>query len=465
MLFQTPGFLFIFLPVFLAAVALVPKGTPRTVVIVAFSYLFYSGSEPAFALLLLTSTVVDYFAALNIDAAQSKARRKGWLILSVCTNLSLLGFFKYGGMLYPGVGAIGSLLGMPAPDPLFFERFVLPAGISFYTFQSMSYTIDVYRRELKPEQSFIGFMGYVAYLPQLIAGPIERFAHLYPQLQAAAWGKAQRAWSAGLDRMSLGIIQKLLFADACGRIVDRMLQQDGYYSLVDGWAVAIGFGLQIYYDFAAYTHMAIGISLLLGIRLAENFLSPYKAQTIQQFWQRWHITLSSWFRDYLYIPLGGSRKGYLRTAFNVSVTFLLCGLWHGANWNFVAWGAMHGAMLSGYHLIKRRWPEALLPSWLAVALTFALVSYAWVLFRVDDPDTLVAVWTSMSGGAAWLGFVLPSMDLLFLAGLTVATLSIPNAAQRWPGRSGWIESALLWGLALFAVLSIPEVQQFIYFQF
>ena len=465
MLFQTTGFLFIFLPVFLIAVALIPKGLPRTLTIVVFSYLFYSGSEPLFALLLLTSTVVDYLVALRIDASSDTRARRGWLMVSIVTNLGLLGFFKYGAMLYPGVGALGSVLGMPSPDPTLFDWFVLPAGISFYTFQSMSYTIDVYRGQVKPERSLPGFMSYVAYLPQLIAGPIERFSHLYPQLQAAAWGRAQRAWSAGLDRMSLGIIQKLLLADACGRIVDRMLAGGATHTLVDAWTIAIGFGMQIYFDFAAYTHMAIGISLLLGIRLSENFLSPYKAATIQEFWHRWHITLSSWFRDYLYIPLGGSHKGRWRTAFNVSVTFFLCGLWHGAGWNFIAWGGMHGVMLSSYHLLKKRWPQPILPRWASVTLTFALVSYAWVLFRVDDPAQVAGIWRAMSAREEIFGISASWSDLLFLFAVSASTLMLPNAAERWPGRSGWVESGLLWALALAAVLTIPKVEQFIYFQF
>ena len=397
MVFQSAGFLFLFLPVFLLAVFASPKGTPRSVTLLIFSYLFYSGAEPFFILLLLVSSLTDYIAALRLHRAEQALQRRLWLTVSIAVNLGLLGFYKYGAWAMPSLSPYLGTLGIPVPDPEFFTGFLLPAGISFYTFQSMSYTIDVYRREITPERNLLGFCNYVAYLPQLIAGPIERFSHLAPQLSNFTSGNSRPQWSAGIDRIMLGIAQKLLIADSCGLIVDRVLQSGTSADLISSWVIAIGFGMQIYYDFAAYTHIAIGISLLMGVRLQENFNSPYQATSIQEFWRRWHMTLSRWFRDYLYIPLGGSRVGLVRTAFNILLTFLLVGLWHGAGWNYIAWGVIHGTLLAAY-----RYKQALFPGWklnhyLAVAITFVCVHFAWVPFRVNDTVEIMGIWAGMLG--------------------------------------------------------------------
>ena len=465
MLFQSAGFLFLFLPAFLLAVFISPKGTVRSITLLIFSYLFYSGAEPFFILLLLASSLTDYTAALRLHRAEQLLVRRFWLMVSIFVNLGLLGFYKYGAWIMPSLSPTLDAVGIPVPDPGFFTGFLLPAGISFYTFQSMAYTIDVYRRDITPERNLLGFCNYVAYLPQLIAGPIERFGNLAPQLHRFTSGNSRPQWSAGFDRILLGVAQKLLIADSCGMIVDRLLQAGGSADLVSSWIIAIGFGMQIYYDFAAYTHIAIGISLLLGVRLQENFNSPYQAASIQDFWRRWHMTLSRWFRDYLYIPLGGSRLGQARTAFNIMITFLLVGLWHGAGWNYVAWGVIHGVLLAAY-----RYKQALFPDWklnyyLAVAITFVCVHFAWVPFRVNDTVQIVDIWAGMLGMNGVAGSGVSVIDIVFLGIVLAGTLLLPNAAKRWPGARGWKESAAIATLACFAVISSPEVSKFIYFQF
>jgi len=465
MLFHSVGFLLVFLPLFLITMQLIPKGMPRSICLLLFSYLFYSGAEPYFVLILLLSSIVDYSAALLLHGSSRVVIKRFYLILSVTVNLGLLIFFKYGAMLLPSVTPVGQMLGLPIPNEDFYKGFILPAGISFYTFQSMSYTIDVYRGLIKPEKNLLGFFNYVAYLPQLIAGPIERFGNLSPQISTMIYAKTERLWTAGIDRITLGIAQKLLIADSCGYIVDHLVSAGGPYSFFSAWAIAVGFGMQIYYDFSAYTHIAIGISLLFGIRLTENFLSPYKSTNIQEFWRRWHITLSNWFRDYLYISLGGSKHGWLRTFLNVILTFGLCGLWHGAGWNYIAWGLMHGILVGGYHVMNKIIRVPILPPFLAVALTFATIHLVWVPFRVADPLIIGRIWQGMFGLEGFgLGLVsLP--DLVFISIVTALTLWLPNASQRWPGSSGWLESLALMGIALFAIFNTPEITQFIYFQF
>lgn len=465
MLFQTTAFLFILFPLFLICLNVIPKGNARAACVLFFSYLFYSGAEPFFVLILVFSSLVDYTAALALSGAKSSHGRKVWLGLSIVVNLGLLSFFKYGVMVLPYLTPVTEFWHLPGIDAGYFKSFALPAGISFYTFQSMSYTIDVYRGRIKPERNLLSYCNYVAYLPQLIAGPIERFDNLHPQLRNLARGLTEPQWTAGLDRLALGLVEKLLIADGCGRIVDVLVQVGGPYPFFSAWALSLGFGMQILFDFAGYCHMAIGISLMLGVRLSENFLSPYQSANIQEFWRRWHVTLSNWFRDYLYIPLGGSRSGLFRTVVNVMITFSLCGLWHGAGWNYVAWGAAHGLLLSIFN-IRKRW----LPSWtppraLGVGITFILVHVAWVLFRVNHPDQILRIWKGMFGFSGWqLGWV-GLVDLLFIGLVAAVTLLAPNASRRWPGRSGGYESIFWWGAALWALFSSPQINQFIYFQF
>ena len=467
MYFQSAGFLFIFLPIFIISIWLAPKGIARKIVLLILSYLFYSGAEPFFILLLIFSSIVDFFVAIRIASSKKLNRKKVWLGISIFVNLGLLAFYKYGALTIASLSSIGWLSFLPLPDLSFYKSFVLPAGISFYTFQSMSYSIDVYRGTVNPTRDIVGFFCYVAYLPQLVAGPIERFNNLFPQIELFAEKKllGRPYWSLGLDRLCLGIAQKLLIADSCGRIVDALMSYRGSHDFVSAWAISIGFGLQIYYDFAAYTSMAIGISLFLGIRLSENFLSPYRASNIREFWRKWHVTLSNWLRDYLYIPLGGSKKGTAKTILNILITFMLCGLWHGAGGNYILWGILHGILLSAYFLIKEKLPNLSLPTPLAILLTYLCVHIAWIPFRVQDTVQMVEIWSAMFGSNGLANHLVSIPDIIFLVVTALLTIIIPNCGQRWPGKSGSVESFIIWAIALFAILNSPQIHQFIYFQF
>ncbi len=465
MLFHSVGFLFIFLPFFLICTSLAPKGTARTLLLLVFSYFFYSGGEPIFVLILLTSSLVDYTAALKINAHTRKTVRRAWLLISISINLGLLCFFKYGGWAAPTLTPVLSLFGLQPISENFFLGFYLPPGISFYTFQSMSYSIDVYRKEISPERNLISFCNYVGYLPQLIAGPIERYSHLAPQIASFASRKSRPQWSAGLDRICLGLIQKLFIADSCGLIVDRLSSYNGSYDFILGWSLAISFGMQIYFDFAAYSHMAIGISLILGIKLSENFNSPYQAATIQDFWRRWHMTLSSWFRDYLYIPLGGSRCSLTRTTLNILLTFILIGLWHGAGSGFIIWGFAHGVLLALYRVKQAFFTRVTIYPPLAILITFLCVQFLWVPFRINDFSQFMAIWKSMIGLNGITFGQLSTPDILFITFVSLGTFFIPNAGKRWPGGSGWLESTVIVSLAVVAIFTSIEISQFIYFQF
>jgi alginate O-acetyltransferase complex protein AlgI len=468
MYFQSAGFLFIFLPIFLLSVWLAPKGIAKKVILLVLSYLFYSGAEPFFILLLVFSSIVDFFVALQISSSKKVYKKKLWLGISIFVNIGLLAFYKYGAFTISALSSIHwlSFLHFPA-DASFYKSFVLPAGISFYTFQSMSYSIDVYRGTVKPTRDIVGFFCYVAYLPQLVAGPIERFNNLYPQIESFAEKKlsGRPYWSLGLDRLCLGIAQKLVIADSCGRIVDTLVSYRGPHDLISSWAISIGFGLQIYYDFAAYTSMAIGISLFMGIRLSENFLSPYRAINIREFWRKWHITLSNWLRDYLYIPLGGSKRGHTRTVLNILITFMLCGLWHGAGGNYILWGILHGILLSCYFLLKKNFPNLSIPTPLAILLTYLCVHITWIPFRVQDTIQMVEIWSAMFGSNGLTNNLVSIPDIIFLMVTVLLTVTLPNCGQRWPGKSGSIESLFIWATALFAILNSPQIHQFIYFQF
>ncbi len=465
MLFHSIGFLFLFLPAFLLCLRVSRTIVARQWILGIFSLLFYAGGEPKFVLILVASCLIDFVSARKIASCSSLRARKVWLICSLGGNLGILGFFKYGAMIASNSSPIFDLIGIGSIGGDFYKSFILPAGISFYTFQSMSYTIDVYRKEIQPQRSLLAFLNYVAFVPQLIAGPIERYNDLAPQLASLAAGRQQSQFWAGLDRLALGIAQKLFIADTASLIVDTLLAQGGEHSFVGSWSIALGFGVQIYYDFSAYSHMAIGIGLMLGVRLTENFMLPYSATNIQEFWHRWHRTLSRWFRDYLYIPLGGSRGSLCRTYFNVLLTFAVSGLWHGAGWNFVFWGIFHGCYLVAYMVLSRHFPTTKLPNWLGILITFTLVHFAWILFRVSDSRQIFTLWESMLGFNAITTPILQIADLGFLTMVVVITQFAPHSSKRWPGKSGPLESALLWVLALFGIFSSTQIQQFIYFQF
>jgi D-alanyl-lipoteichoic acid acyltransferase DltB (MBOAT superfamily) len=364
------------------------------------SYLFYGWFHPWFCLLLATTTVVDWWAGLAM-ARQSDHRRR-WLVVSVLANLGMLGFFKYYNFFAENVLQALTSVGMAPSLPVL--QVALPVGISFYTFQSLSYSIDVYRGRLQPTASLRDFALFVSFFPQLVAGPIERALSLLPRVQQPRRFNLVVAREA-LVLVAWGFFKKLVIADNVGVVANRVfaLNEPAFEVL---WAGVFAFGIQIYADFSAYTDIARGTARWLGFELMKNFDHPYLATSPADFWRRWHISLSSWFRDYLYIPLGGSRRGLPRTIVNLLVTFLVSGLWHGASWNFVLWGGFHGVLL----MAQRLWGEVTgrsrherpLPWWRAVpqwAVMFLLVHIGWLLFRETDSAMLLRNLTLVPGAS------------------------------------------------------------------
>jgi len=393
----------------------------RLVVLVAASVVFYGAFSVPLLALILVSALVDFTAALAIGRSDDLRARRRWLLLSLVTNLGLLGYFKYTNFFLDSAGA---LLGRDFADLRL--DIVLPAGISFYTFQTMSYTIDVYRRRIQPTTSLLRFFLFVSFFPQLIAGPIERAGHLLVQFEHAATRRFRLDnLVAGLQMIGWGMFKKVVIADHCAAISDRVFAAPDAY---DGWSALIAayaFTLQIYCDFSAYSEIARGSARIFGIDLMQNFDQPYLARNISEFWRRWHISLSEWFRDYVYIPLGGSRGSRPRALANLALTMLLSGLWHGAAWAFVVWGLYHGLLLLVHALARPRLARlAALPglggalgplSWL---FTLHLVIAGWVLFRArtlaDAGSVFAAIGdldaTAVGSGqlvfvAAFFGFV------------------------------------------------------------
>ncbi|MBN2120818.1 MAG: MBOAT family protein [Candidatus Omnitrophica bacterium] len=392
MLFNSYVFIYAFLPVTLIGYYLIKDNEKKLLWLTVCSYYFYSFWNFNLAFLILFSTLVDFIAGKKIHNSNSQEKRKLWLILSILTNLGLLGFFKYFNFFLDSFEKAFYLFGLKLDAPHF--NIILPIGISFYTFQSMSYTIDIYQRKTQPVKNFIHFACYVSMFPQLIAGPIVRFKTIAQQLQTRdiTSDRIKR----GACFFILGLAKKVVIADSIAVIVDKFWGLPAN-SLTTSWITVTAYALQIYYDFSAYSDMAYGLGQFLGFDFPQNFNSPYKAESITDFWKRWHMSLSAWLRDFLYIPLGGNRKGPLRTYINLFITMFLGGLWHGANWTFVGWGCWHGILLALERKAKNR--NRILPIGIAGrrAVTFILVLLGWVLFRSDNFSQALTIYKSLFG--------------------------------------------------------------------
>jgi D-alanyl-lipoteichoic acid acyltransferase DltB (MBOAT superfamily) len=396
MLFNSFDFLVFFLVVFAVYWAL-PHRTGLYFLLGA-SYFFYGSWKWQYTGLLLLTTVLDFVLALLIAQASTLRKRKLLLAFSVVSNLSILGAFKYYNFFGPSISNYFGLNAIPL-DVL------LPVGISFYTFQSMSYTIDVYRGILKPRRSFVDFALFVSFFPQLVAGPIVRAVDFLPQLSLKPAWDWLRARS-GLHLILRGLIEKVVIADNLAPIVEKVYADPVIFSGFDLWIGTYCFAFQILADFAGYTDIARGVAKMLGYEFLENFRRPYVAENISDFWRRWHISLSTWLRDYLYIPMGGSRKGNVRTYLNLMVTMILGGLWHGANWTFLFWGFFHGSFLALHHgfrdwrtkgKVDRSNPSLRSPltRLLWMFLTFHVVCVGWVFFRASSIDAAIAMLGTM----------------------------------------------------------------------
>ena len=416
---------------------------------------------------MLFNTSVDYTNGRLMQAYP--ARKKLFVTLSIICDLAILGFFKYFNFGLDNYNATMAALGIPEAQYLGFFRVVLPLGISFYTFQSMSYVIDVYRGDAKVVTNFIDYACYVSMFPQLVAGPIIRFQDVADQLRerTLTWEKFAR----GTSFFMLGMAKKVLLANPCGKIADTTFNT-GDLSCFDAWYGAVAYAFQIYFDFSGYSDMAIGLGLMLGFVFAKNFDSPYRSKSITEFWRRWHLSLSTWLRDYLYIPLGGNRKGSVRTYINLALVMLLGGLWHGASWNFLIWGGIHGGYLAFERAQGKESIYHKLPALLQIVITFFIVLIAWVFFRADTLPDAAQYLKCMFGGAtpgqgeAVRGLIYNPYYVVnfILAGITIWALP-----QTWDFTRRLTWPKIAWCILLFFIsliaLTTQSYNPFIYFIF
>ncbi len=385
MLFSSAIFLFVFLPLVLLVYYVLPKKLKNICLLLA-SLAFYTFGEKELVLIILASTIVDFFAGIIIE----KGYKKTGLFLSVLVNLSFLIYFKYATFLFENYNQFLDILGITSAKIRNLPKIVLPLGISFYTFQTMSYTIDVYRGNVKANKNFIDFATYVTLFPQLIAGPIVRYKDIEKQLTNRNPNINQ--FSEGVERFIIGLAKKMIIANNLAFLADTIFNTPTeFVSTYVTWIGILAYAFQIYYDFSGYSDMAIGLGKMFGFEFLENFNYPYLAKSIKEFWRRWHISLSTWFRDYLYISLGGNRKGKIRTYINLIIVFLITGLWHGASWSFIIWGLLHGFFL----ILERLGLDKFLLKLgkpISHIYTILVVLIAWVFFRADTvPKALLYI--------------------------------------------------------------------------
>lgn len=417
MVFSDSVFLFMFLPLTLAVYYAVPFAFKNTVLFLT-GLLFYAWGEPVYVLIMLLSTAIDYCAGRLMDRFDSnKNIRKATLLVSVVMNLSLLGIFKYGSFF---IGSVNGIFGSAIPDP----GLPLPIGISFFTFQSMSYTIDLYRRNIKVQKKFIDFAAFVTMFPQIVAGPIVRYEDVSAQL--ACRRIDFRSMSDGITRFVCGMCKKVLIANSIGALWTDVKAQD-YASMpaATAWLGIAAFTLQIYFDFSGYSDMAIGLGKMLGFDFPENFRYPYNSKSIAEFWRRWHITLGDWFKSYVYFPLGGSRGSTAATIRNTLIVWLLTGLWHGASWNFILWGLYYGVLIILEKFIFRRLLERT-PSALRHILMMLAVVFGWVIFEITSPASELEFVKAMLGfgGSFANSFTLNALHnyaVTFIAAIAIST--------------------------------------------
>ena len=395
MLFNSFIFLF-FLAIVLPIFYLLPKKSYKNIFLLAASYFFYGYWDWRFCLLLLLSSIVDYYIGLWIHNTEDEKKRKLLLYTSLSVNLGILGFFKYFNFFVDSFQTMINGLGGNV-DSLHLN-IILPVGISFYTFQTLSYTFDVYRKKLEPTNNIIDFALFVSFFPQLVAGPIERAKDLLPQLYNKLRPTKDQI-KEGATLIVLGLFRKVMIGDTAGRIVDHIFGNLHLYKSIEIIAAVLLFGIQIYADFSGYSKIARGTAKLLGIELMVNFEQPYLSRNITEFWRRWHISLSSWLKDYLYITLGGNRKGQARTYLNLMITMLLGGLWHGASWNFVIWGGLHGFYLAAHKFFSKGKTEydplTRLKDIPKVMLTFVLVAFTWLFFRATSLESTQQIFSAI----------------------------------------------------------------------
>jgi len=479
MAFTSHIFLFYFLPAVLVLYYALPRRflLGRNLLLLAASYVFYAWLDLRFAALLLAMTAVNYLLSRLICRTKVKRTRLFLTGLVVAIDLAVLGFFKYMGFFQSNLNHVLALAGAGALPVL---KVVLPVGISFYTFKIISYVVDTYRGQSPPARSLLDFACYVSFFPQLLSGPIQRFGTIDPKSEPVPTFAGQLAarqhtldkFSWGVALFMLGFAKKILLANAVAQVADAVFAAESPGTL-DAWFGAIAYSFQLYFDFSAYSEMAIGLGLMLGFECPRNFGAPYRAAGFGDFWRRWHISLSSWLRDYLYIPLGGNRVGTGRAYANLMVVFLLCGLWHGAGWTFIVWGAWHGLWLVIERALGRRPLYVAFPSAIQVLLTFLLVTVGWVVFRAE---TLAQAWrllatmftlASPQGGSVLLSAVIYTRGHLILMALCAVLVFQPLQGFDWTRRLSWPKVLLLIVLFALALMTMfaQSFRSFLYFQF
>ncbi len=474
MIFTSFEFAIFFVLVLLLRAAIPLFSAEKAMLLVA-SYFFYMSWNPWCGFLILFTSMLDYYVGIVLARTASTARRRLLLTLSMVANLSVLGFFKYNNFFLDNAWALLITAGMHPPH--WHLDIILPVGISFFTFQSMSYTVDVYRRQIPACTNLRDFLLFVSFFPQLVAGPIVRASDFLPQLFSRVRGSGQDI-QIGLAQFCVGALKKMVISDQVAGNVDLIFAAPQSYDALTLLQGLLGYAVQIYCDFSGYSDMAIGCARIMGLRFMENFQMPYSAVNITEFWRRWHISLSTWLRDYLYIPLGGNRRGTARMYLNLFLTMLLGGLWHGASWNFVFWGGLHGVALAS-HKAYTGWAPAevlrtsrvftVLESVLSRLFTLVIVLVGWIFFRAQSWDSAItfllrlATW-STDGTRLISPYILPAFGAVFLTHLLI------NKDRNWtheiPTR-GWVYQAVAFTILLTVLITLGATDSapFIYFQF
>ena len=489
LIFSTPAFWLFFLFVLAGYSFVYKKLFLRNAYLFLVSLFFYYKSGGLFLSLLIFVTLIDFTCGLLIHHSRTKFLRRLFIIISIVSNLGILAYFKYTGFFvstindlfgtdYKVFDMLAALSNTNLGTAFNTSNIILPVGISFFTFQSLSYTIDVYRKKLDPVRNIIDFGFYVSFFPQLVAGPIVRASEFIPQIYAE-FHLSKREFSHALFLISKGLIKKIIISDFIATsFIDRVFDAPSIYSGFENLMAVYGYGLQIYCDFSGYTDIAIGLGLILGFRLPINFNSPYKASGVEDFWKRWHISLSRWLKDYLYIPLGGNRKGKIRTGINLILTMLLGGLWHGANFRFIIWGALHGIGLVinkiWHYLFGDRYTSGRIGKFIAVFITFQFVSFCWIFFRAPDMESvgvmLRQIFQNFSPGS--ISTVLPAYGNVFLLILIGYIIHLLPEKVKESYRGVFIRVPLAAQLAVIMFVAVmlfqmrtTEVMPFIYFRF
>jgi alginate O-acetyltransferase complex protein AlgI len=474
LIFSSGLFLFLFTGFLWLYVALSPTHRAKMIYVILFSLYFYYKSSGGYFVLLLVATVVDFTLAKLIHNSDQKWEKKFFIVLTLVINLGMLGYFKYTNFLFD---TFFSVTGGEGFQPL---DIFLPVGVSFFTFQSLSYTLDIYRGHLKPVDNIIDYAFFVSFFPQLVAGPIVRAADFLPQIHKPTI-ITNEMFGKGIFLIGCGLFKKAVISDYISiNFVDRVFDAPTLYSGIENLFAIYGYALQIYCDFSGYSDMAIGIALLLGFHFPLNFDSPYQSRNITEFWRRWHISLSTWLRDYVYISLGGNRKGKVRTYINLMITMLLGGLWHGASWRFIIWGGLHGAALA-FHKRYREWedeygtiPPDRITNILNTIITFHFVCFCWIFFRAPDMNSVGQMLKQVVlnfNASILFDFIVGYKGVVFLMVLGYVLHFIPRNLE-WQFQRRIIDMPFalkaVWMVAIIIVVIQTKsagIQPFIYFQF